>query len=691
MRLFKQLRILMFTAFAACLSHSLFAMSDGDLPSSWDSESAVIANQESDFFYIPTNKGKEISTVHNERLNIVINNEKGAEDFKFIYLPKGYNVEVSVEGESRSDDYDQYDGKDIAFGEELPYFFEQMFQNFSSFEKINLGSLEKGDEISINYSFENSESLKAFMNGQSCKAFPSQTITFPTIYPKGSHIVTVKLGGQMFFNYGAQNGGPSASLESRLEADTTVFVLKGGQSEAIAEQYFAYPAMIYATSKFEVAVCPKYKAEAATLLLGNVGESNEMWEESQIKTIAFNKVKNWSQYAKMSKGLLEFLGEVKIKGTDDLLKQYYRGFQSYVYNTGEVENYTPEMFMGVMASVFDANEIAYDIILGVDRRTGNLDEMILNNELVYGFRVKDKRDDYFYFPFSKYSTWTDLDFRLLGAEVFAFTPAKKMDDSAIDVFEMSESLPAANQMVVREKLKLGDGFTAVIVNKNISYKGTYKTEMAPKIITVPEYHKAMFDRKVYANYADFRDEDEAEDMKENRVKYFEGKVRSVMDTVEFQKFNVKNTGFEEDEDWLQVNEKFTIPGDDAVKFQIKDSMRVYTVSVGKFIVSNYKITSESYKREGDIYVDYPKIVDYTLRFDIPQGYAMFGFDDFETDLDADFASYKCTAKVEPGELKVSATLVIKKARLSEDEWQQLASILNKFQETAKVQVTLAGN
>jgi hypothetical protein len=35
--------------------------------------------------------------------------------------------------------------------------------------------------------------------------------------------------------------------------------------------------------------------------------------------------------------------------------------------------------------------------------------------------------------------------------------------------------------------------------------------------------------------------------------------------------------------------------------------------------------------------------------------------------------------------------VIKKAELSEDEWQQLASILNKFEETAKVKVTLAGN
>jgi hypothetical protein len=201
----------------------------------------------------------------------------------------------------------------------------------------------------------------------------------------------------------------------------------------------------------------------------------------------------------------------------------------------------------------------------------------------------------------------------------------------------------------------------------------------------------MLDRKVFANYADQRDEDEAEDIKENRVKYFEGQVRDVMDTVEFQKFYVKNTGFEEDEEWLQINEKFTVPGDDAVKFQIKDSMRVYTVAIGKFIVSDYQISASNFKREGDVYVDYPRIIDYTLRFDIPQGYAMFGFEDFDSDLDADFASWKCTAKVEPGELKVSATLVIKKAELSEDEWQQLASILNKFEETAKVKVTLAGN
>lgn len=691
MKLSKRMKTLTFIVSACALTLNLSAKVEDNMPAAWANEAAIIVSQTSDFLYIPVKKGKEISVAHYENISILINNEHGAKDFEFVYLPKGFNVEVSVEGESKSDDYDQYDAREIAFGEELPYFFAQLFKNATAFEKINLGELEKGDEVNIKYSFEETISIKDFLREVDCRAFAPRVITFPTVYPKGNHVVTVKLGGEMYFNYGAQNGAPSASIESRLEADTAVFVIKEGQSDAIAKQYFDYPARNYATSKFEVVVCPKYKANGATMILGNVGESNETWEESQIKTIAYNKLDNWSSHAKLSKGLVEFMGEVKIKGTDDLLKQYYRGFQAYVFNTGELENYSPEMFMGVMGSIFDDNEIAYDVIIGVDRRTCNLDEMILNGEFVYGFKVKDKNEDYFVFPFSKYTTWTDSDPRLLGADVFAFSPSKKLEDCTLDIFEMSESLPAANQMVVREKLKLGDGFTAVIVNKNVSYKGSFKTEKAPLIVTVPEYHKATLDKRVFANYSEQRDEDEAEDFKENRVKYFESKVREVMDTVEFQKFNVKNTGFEDDEDWLQVNEKYTVPGDNAVKFQIKDSMRVYTVAVGKFIASDYKIGVEDFKREGDVYLDYPRIVDYTVRFEIPQGYAMFGFEDFEADLDAGYASWKCTAKVEPGELKVSATLVIKKAQLTQEEWQQLASILSKFEGTANVKVTLAGN
>ncbi|MGB0431631.1 MAG: hypothetical protein ACPGLV_14245, partial [Bacteroidia bacterium] len=608
-----------------------------------------------------------------------------------VYLPKLYNVEVVIDGEERSDDYDEDDANDLKFGEELPFFYNDLFKNYSSFEKINVGMLEKGDEITITYSFENTVDKKEVFASSDCVAFDAQVITYPTIYPKGSHNVSVKLGADMFFNYSAQNAGPNASLDSRLEADTVVYTFKAGQSDPVRNQYFTKRARVFATSKFEVALCPKHKPESSPLILGEAGGINEEYDENQLKSVVYNKIGEWASYSKVSKGLMTFMGEVKVKGTDDILSKYYRGFQSYVYNTGQVEGYNDNMFIGVMIDILDEYELEYDIIVGPNRESATIDDMILNSELVYGLKVKDKKEDYFIFPMTQWTTWTDKDVRLIDQEVFVYSHAKKLEDSKIDADDMPMSLAAENQINVRAKLKLGDGFTAMIVNRNTSYMGAEKTKIAPMIVTVPEYHKAMFDKKVYQNYADMRDEDAADEKKENRLAYFTTQARSLFDTVEYQRFNVKKTGFEEDEKWLQVNEKFTIPGDDAVKFQIKDSMRVYTVGMGKLINTMYPIDKANYARDGDVYIDYPKIIDFTLRFEVPTGYAVFGFDGFEIEMDTDFASLKGTTNPNGQELKVSVNLVMKKPQLSEDEWQQLATMLSKFEDLAKVQITMAGN
>lgn len=691
MKLNKHMRIRVLAVCFLLLSGSLVAKSDFDVPAKWASAPAIITNQTSNFNYIPVNKGKEISFLHEENISILINNENGAEEFKFVYVPKLYAVEVTVMSSEGEDSYDEDDAKDLGINERLPYFYKDLFKNFSEFEKINLGTLEKGYEISISYSRDDVMALKDFLGDADCKAFPHQVITYPTVYPKGGHMVTIKMGAEMFINYGAQNDGPSADLESMLEADTTEYVIEAGHYDAIARQYFAYPARMYPTSKFEVVVCPKYKAEDATLVLGTMNELNEEWDESQLKTVVYNNIDAWSSYAKVGKDLDDFMGEFKSKGTDDFLMKTYKAFQSMVYNTGIVEGYKPEMFLGVMIDKLTDMEMDYDVIVGVNRKSGSLDDMILNGELVYGIKVKEKREDYFIFPFTKYTSWNNKDARLLGSEVFLFTNGGKLEDCLFTDDDMPEGLPADNQKVIRNKVKLGDGFTAIITNENTSYSGITKAEYGPMLISVPEYHKATLDKRVFSQYAEFRDEDEADEFKEIRKNIYEAKARSLCDTVEYQRFSLKSTGFEEDEEWLQINEKYTIPGDKAVKFQIKDSMRVYTVSLGKLIDTDYKISNSSYNREGDVYIDYPRIIDYTVRLDIPDGYAIFGFEGFDAEFNTDFASFKSKSMPEGKELKISTNLVLKKTHLSEGEWQQLATMLNKFEELAKVQITMAGN
>jgi len=671
---------------------ALKAQNNFEIPSNWAGADAIISNQTSLFSYIPKNKGKDLEIAHQEKINVIINSKTGGADFKNIYLPKGYSIEVVVnKADGGGDDYDEDDAKDLNVKDVIPYFFKEIFKNYTEFEKINVGTLDKGDELEISYSISETESLKSFMGGSACKAFPKQVITFPTLYPKGGHNVTIKTGPTMHLNYGSMNNGPSASVESGLEADTFVVEIKAGQSDAILKQLFTYPARTYATSKFEVVVCAKYKEGATSMVLGNPGEVNEEYSSDELKLAVFNKQAEWAANGKYSKAVSAFIGEIKAKTTPDWLKQVYEGFQSYAFNTGLIENYNDDVFIGVMTALILEKGLEYDVIVGVDRRSSTIDDMILNGEILYGLKVKDKKEDFFVFPFSRFSSWNDKTPMLLGEEVYMFTPGKKLEECAFEDNDMPESLPADNQRAVRTTLKLGDGFTALIVNETFSLSGITKTEEAVRAVSIPEYHKATLDKAKYAQYANQRDEDEAEDFKNRRKDIYEMEARSLFDTVEYQRFSLTTTGFEPDDNWLKINEKYTIPGSDVVKFQIKDSMRVYTVSLGPFVETPYKLSKTSSVRNGDVFIDYPCIIDYRVRFEIPDGYAIFGFDQFDADYNTDFASFKSKAEPNGKELEIKTSLVLKKTHITENEWMQLMTMLSKFEGLDKVKVTMAGN
>jgi len=671
-----------------------FAQSDFEVPGKWGRAPAIIMNQESDFHYLLGEKAKEIEVSHTETIGILINSDKGAEIFKNVFVPEGYDVEVEVVRASGSVvSFDEGDGDDLSVADKVTYFFADVFKNHSEFEKINLGALSKGDEINLEYSWSDKMVTKEYMGSQGCKAFATQIITIPTIYPKGGHNIRIEMDKSMYLNYGSMADGPSISDESDLEGTTSIFEIEAGQYDAYPKQHFAYPARMFATAKFEVIYCAKGKAEGSDLMLGeNPGEANEEFSEDELKKVVFNKYAIWEKsYAKQAKALSEFMGELRVKGGDDWLKQHYRGLQSYVYNTGKVEDYNADMFMGVMLSLLNNTEYEYQVVAGVDGRSATLDDMVLNSEVRYGIKVLERKDNYYVYPFNKYTNWDGKDYLMANGEAFIFTREKKLDDCGFDEEDLPTAAPAENQTVVRANLKLGDGFTAMIISKNTNLTGKEKTRAAASLLSVPDYHKAMLEKTQYQDYADLRDEDDAEAFKNRRKAIYEMRARSLFDTVEYQRFSVKKTGFEEDNAWLAISEKFTIP-EDVVKFQIKDSTRIYTVALGAFIESDFEVSKDDFKREGEVFVEYPRIYDIRMRFKVPDGYVVFGFEEFDTDMSTDFASLKSTAEQKGNEVIVTCSFVIKSTdEITEDEWAQFYNMLERLQKLSEITMTMAGN
>ena len=650
----------------------------------------MITDQSTDYKYILSDKGKNISFEYSETIDVMINGENGAAGFAYIYTPQHYDVTVKVTGE---EDFEmtERDGKEVPAGEEIPYFFKSMFKNETQFEKISLGKLKKGDQVSISYSFDESMTTKEFVGDKSCVSFPAQIIVFPTSYPKSAHNVSITMSKDLYMNFGSMNGGPSASDESEMESEEVVFEIQAGQFDPMKREYFNFPARSFPTSKFEVIYCSNPKGtDDATLFVGNPGEASEAWSEDDLHRITANRYDVWSGYGKQLKGLQTFLGSMKSKGLDDWLARHYKGFQSYIYCTGKEEEYSDDMFMGLMGGLLDEAEHSYEVICGVDKTTASFDDAILNAELVYGFKVSDKKGTYYVFPFSKHSSWNDKDYRVSGQDVFIYTHNKKFDDSRFEEDGVPTAAPAENQMVVRSNVKLGDGFTSVIVAKSTSLLGQFKAERGASAVSEPEYHKAILSKGEFPKWSEFRNDSKADDFKASRKNLFESRARALFDTVEYQRFAVKKVGFDSDDQWLQINEKFTIP-EKVIKFEIKDSLRVYTISLGAFIAQEYPVSINDFQREGEVFVNYPHIIDTRIRFSVPTGYAVFGFDEFESSETYDKFSFKSKVTQKGQQLTVNTSLVFKSDDLEKSDWKELYAMLQKYQKLKDVTITMAGN
>lgn len=678
--------ILLFSSFTVVSQ----AQDGFEIPSKWRRAGAVITDQSASYKYLLADKGKNISYEYSEKVDVMINGENGAKGFSHIYLPVGYDVDIKVSGEEDFD-MDDRDAKPVHPGEKIPYFFAAMFRNHSDFERVSVGKLNKGDNISITYSHSQSESVKEFAGSDVTTSFPAQIITFPTAYPKSAHNIDITMSKALYINYGAMNGGPSASDESDMESEEVMFSIEAGQFDPIHNAHFSFPARTFPTSKFEVIYCsnPK-KAADGTHFVGNPGELNEAWSEDDLRRITFNRNGSWAGHGKGVKGLEAFLGSIRSKGTDDWLAKHYMGFQSYIYCTGKEAEYSQDMFMGIMGALMDEQELDYDVICGVDKHTATFDESLLNSELVYGYRVNDRKGTFYVFPFTKYSSWNDKDSRVSGQTVFIYKHSNKLDEAKFEEDEVPAGAPAQNQKVVRSSVKLGDGFTSAIVTKSTSVLGQLKPELAAAVLTEPEYHKAILGKGEFPKWSEFRDAGDASDFKEGRTKAFEVDARALFDTVEYQRLNVKKTGFEADDPWLQIVEKYTIP-EKVIKFEIKDSLRVYTVALGAFITQQYPVSIKDFQREGDIFVDFPHIIDTKLRFSVPAGYAVFGFDEFESSETYDKFFFKSTVVQKAQELIISTSLVIKSDNLDQNDWKELYAMLDKYQKLKDITITMAGN
>lgn len=664
---------------------------DFDVPARWNGEKAIISKRASNFTYRFDEKRKNLIYECEEVIHLYIHKDDAP--LKTIYLPEDYDLSVEHNrADGSQDNYDQGDAGELAVGEEATYFFKHLFENYSNYEKIVLESIEEGDMINLSYSKSETFDAKDFLGDHDCQAFPARLIVLQTSFPKSGHDFHLAMDNELYLNFTELISGPYINQGEDSVYDKVVvknFEINEGAQDAMQPRLFSYPARQFPAFKFEVVYCSTDKIENTTAIAGMPGEPYTSNSEVELKRMMHNKASNYKNYKKVYKGLTEFLGDVRARGTESVLEAYYKGFQSYVYNSGEVENFDQDMFIGVMKMILDENEIDFDYILGSDKTLGTIEEMMFNSDIQLGMLIKERRDNYYLFPFNQYSNWNDYNHLVAGEDVYIFEMEKKLEDAKLNRGEVPAMMPAGNQTVIRANLTLGDGFTTMVMRRSISLKGHDKQEMASDLLTIQDYHRATLSRNQFKDYAEMRDEDEIEKGKKNRTALFRKMARAQFDTLEYMNFDLTTTGLDDEGPFLQVKEKIVVH--EVVRFTIQDSMRVYKIDLGKFVGMPYEMKAGDRDLDGDVYVDYPRIWDCRVRMDIPSGYAVFSYDDFNKEMETELGTLKCSAEIKKGKLQISCSFVVKETNLDDNEWPKTVNMLSILEELNNMSITMAGN
>lgn len=639
--------------------------------------------------HLITNKGKTYTKAYSNSLKIEVSRSGGISELKKFYIPEDIECAIQVTKESSSVfDYDDRDAVDMDKGAMVPEVFTQFYPEANEFKVLMLDNLEEGDVIDVSYSTSEEMETKK-LKSTKCAVIEANNYVLATPYPVANKTISYKISQQFLINAASLNNGPLIDdVGTSGEEDDLVYSyeFEALEVDKMEDEQFVYAMRTYPSVKVEIVLCDKGDAEGSDVIAGPVGEVFDDWDETLLKDVVYNKYSAWKSLGKKHiKGLTEFTGVIKgAKTPDRVIEGYYRAFQGYVYGVNAIEDYSDDVFMGVMMAMLDEKEFKYEVIAGFNKETTDPDEMVMNGDLRFCLKVSDVKDEWYVYPMTQFSKWSDVNHQLAGTDGYALNYEKKKEESSLESVEIPMAQPAQNQMVIRRNVSMDLHYEAAVVSEKVQVRGSEKNGLADIISTDEDFNNAILSRNQMAQYQGQMVTGNTKQQQAARAGYFAQQMTDRFDSVGVDKYNYVSSGVEAKSEWSAYQQKYRVYG--LTRFDKKDSL--YYFKLGKLLTKSIGVTS-SMRRESPIYVGYPKIVDTRVVFKLAGGVSAFGADNFEKAVDVDMATLKSKAVIKGDKIVISCSVVFKEDYLDADDWQKLQMIAKAEDELDKLEITLA--
>ncbi len=637
-----------------------------DVPAKWENESAVVLYQ--DYFYDYHKFAKNVRYTHSIRKRVKLLDKASVDEYSEFSFVKKFRVRRGYYGRKGK----KYMGikiiKPDGSEKEIEIDKEAVETDEKNEYKIAISGLEVGDIIDYY-----SHSIEPFKQKYGYSFSP---ITRPLndVYPTKEFVLRFNTENDFFINFNTYNGAPKLKEIETGKANDRRYILKASDIEKSD-----FPAWYYYLNEL-----PYFKFQVTFARSGKFEDHIFNFlsdKEKDLKTVVSPEDvlelyrDDYGKFKHDLKGLKKHFKGKKLSKEKLVEKGYYylRHFYRMQYiqpsvireagiNYNAFSYYLDDHFFlskeGRFLSGFGNflinNKIPFDVIVAESRANGNINDLLFTDDITSLIRVNLKQPIYISL-FDDNTNLTTINPYIENSKAYAL--AYSYDDKRLSkVSEITIPMSSYNENASIEKaeVSLTEDFTSFKVSKTSTYKGHSKSQRQEDLLNFYDYigedskkhgTESFFVRvRNKKNKLKYKKEYDAlvEKLKTKQDDYYlESLKREYELNIEDQSFTIKNTGRYEDNPDFIVDQNFTIKDE-----LIKKAGKNYIIEVGKLIGDQVEFTGKERERTENIYINYPKSFDNTVKFTIPDGYSVSGLDKLSKSIDNEAGSFESTAKVE---------------------------------------------
>lgn len=662
-----------------------------EAPEKWNKESAVIL-----MHYLKVTRGREksgggavpglYSRIY-ERTRILLNDQFAINDFSSFELTRYEILEITVI---------KPDGSRVVFDKSRAVKADMRIEDnlsltdfsITTSTKIPVPGLEPGDIIEIERFSENMVERTGKPVHTSIRNI-FHIFPLNEIYPVYHRVIDIELEDPYRLNWRSMNGAPDIKLVKQKEK-VAIYRFEDSLRARNKAEFWSPGNMKNPFVKFAIA---KYSSGLlrGELVLKEKEPLKEITPDQLLGFVYHAHRDEENSHSNIYRDFIMANREVDMSDDEVFIRKFYEYYRAYIYvDVLEIDDVMNNIqFLKIMRRVLEKRKIEYEYILAVPKTLGKLNEAISLNEFTWALRIKES--GMIINAFNAWSNLGEMQQRIFGTEVYVFQPAESKKRMTVETELLPADEPANNHYYFQIRARFDSSFTNLVVERENSLAGyaryAYVDDMPYTIFEedILLLHGDMdlelnVPIQYYEDMSSVEHEDEMDRLKKSFFDEVDHNTRENMkDRISNQHFKVEDytkleivqSGRFGESDKLVFKETFEISGLNT------KAGEYFVVDLGRLLGQQMEIIdSEDSLRTQDIYLSFPRKIEYELKFEIPGGMKVDGAENFNVRVENEAGSYVVTSEVREGLVIVKAVKTYNKDILDKNEWNKVMDFVN---------------